>query len=1454
MTMAKPFADSMESEMTEPVAKRQKVCQNDRQQAMQVEHDVADDIGSNKPGWSAFDSSFTFKPSTTKHASQHDFILDITNYIPAGCLRIYKSHCTPSIADIWSSHTSWHAFAHPQDVYSLKHVVVLPNVFQEALFDSPALSPYRGLHIAGWIRGEFQALNDRIGQARIYILPDDVGRTTINRQSSQLRRAMQLLVAQLDIGIEIWMGNLWDDIPVAHVDSSLNEDAPKDDASLFQIFNTLPTPNPQPDVVVDSYASEAMEGILSGRVEGLRTTMHQYQRRSAALMLQREAQPAQVIDPRLRVLNDQLGNKWYCDADAGLCLQQPRTYEAPKGGICAETMGLGKTLICLALILATRDISSQIPVEYSVGTIPVRKSTGSLKEMCAATVGRTGTPWKQYFAKLKADGVEMPVVFDLLKQNPGYYYLPAPVPRRESRNPVYHPPRKIWLTGATIVVVPANLVVQWHHEIDKHTEGLKVLTVLNNKTPLPPAQELSAYDIILFSKPRFEKEARDGSDAKGRRRSTTSRVCRCSYIGATRERDCACFNEDEAYHSPLKDLHFKRLITDEGHTFGNASKNTKTEAATVLDLLQLDARWIVSGTPTQGLYGVEVGLTDSGSSSNAASPLPISSDESIQDLMDETTADAALVDQDAFSISSSLQERLFQVQERKDLEKLGNIATVYLKARPWANTLDDGDMALWAHHVMQPRHGSKSRGSMDCLRSTLEGMIIRHRPEDVSLDVTLPPLKQDVIYLDGSLQDKLSLNKFSMMIVSNAVTSERRDADYLFHSRQRAALQELVSNLRQASFHWSGYKTSDVMTTLEIAKNFLDKGEVKVSQEDESLLREAISVGEMIVSNKISNEVSESHEMPMYLKNEWPEDIRRAWSLDIESTNPLLMGTTMVHQVQKFVSSQSWKEDPTEGMIDAGHRAFEALEDSQNTPTRPRRKSADISTTRKLAETAPTLAGGVAIGKDTSPKKLPRSSSSSGPRKASVSSLQPKGDSGLLALDRSAVLHSPIHALTDSGKASNLKSALKKAKQHNIAGAISPASCLANTTIISTGSAKLSYLMDKIVIHHVEEKILVFYEADNVAYYIAQALECLGIKHLIYAKSLSSTRRAQYVATFNQTEIFRVLLMDVSQAAFGLDMSSASRVFFVNPVFSPQVEAQAVKRAHRIGQTRPVFVETLVLKGSIEEVILERRKNMSNEEHNKCKTILDDETMYDWIRNVRFLSIQTDGVAGPDQMAKLAAPQPVFMKDSNLPAIHDPDADLVMQDINRKATIQTKGKGKQQGTGKRIMFDEPGEDDSSSSCMEHKPKRARFNIPQLISSPDETADERSTHGFQFPGLFASKHEQPASSSSVRSPRRTLVSDPFGFGMMIELTFFKHLKSHFNRLSLEALKQKGMVAGVIRSILDTLSSPDELEDEQKISLMDLLVCSDSYKPEPSDIEMEEVIRYNLFYSASNKHEP
>lgn len=136
--------------------------------------------------------------------------------------------------------------------------------------------------------------------------------------------------------------------------------------------------------------------------------------------------------------------------------------------------------------------------------------------------------------------------------------------------------------------------------------------------------------------------------------------------------------------------------------------------------------------------------------------------------------------------------------------------------------------------------------------------------------------------------------------------------------------------------------------------------------------------------------------------------------------------------------------------------------------------------------------------------------------------------------------------------------------------------------------------------------------------------------------------------------------MDITQAAFGLDIRVASRIYFISPVLNPQVEAQAIGRARRISQQKPVSVETLVLSNSIEEIIIERKQHMTQAEHDAAKTILQVERIYNWIKDARIIPLPNDRASKESQMAPLHTPQYVFRRGFGR-TMH-PDDGLVLDD------------------------------------------------------------------------------------------------------------------------------------------------------------------------------------------------
>lgn len=66
-----------------------------------------------------------------------------------------------------------------------------------------------------------------------------------------------------------------------------------------------------------------------------------------------------------------------------------------------------------------------------------------------------------------------------------------------------------------------------------------------------------------------------------------------------------------------------------------------------------------------------------------------------------------------------------------------------------------------------------------------------------------------------------------------------------------------------------------------------------------------------------------------------------------------------------------------------------------------------------------------------------------------------------------------------------------------------------------------------------------------------------------------------------------VILISLKAGGEGLNLQAASRVYLVDPWWNPAAELQAIQRAHRIGQKKPVEAVRFICKDTIEERILQ---------------------------------------------------------------------------------------------------------------------------------------------------------------------------------------------------------------------------------------------------------------------------
>lgn len=89
--------------------------------------------------------------------------------------------------------------------------------------------------------------------------------------------------------------------------------------------------------------------------------------------------------------------------------------------------------------------------------------------------------------------------------------------------------------------------------------------------------------------------------------------------------------------------------------------------------------------------------------------------------------------------------------------------------------------------------------------------------------------------------------------------------------------------------------------------------------------------------------------------------------------------------------------------------------------------------------------------------------------------------------------------------------------------------------------------------------------------------------------------RKEVVDRFNNDESIPIFLLSLKAGGTGLNLTGADYVIHYDPWWNPAVEDQATDRAHRIGQTKKVFVYRMITKGTVEEKIIklqERKRDL----------------------------------------------------------------------------------------------------------------------------------------------------------------------------------------------------------------------------------------------------------------------
>ncbi|GAA5906076.1 hypothetical protein JCM6882_003552 [Rhodosporidiobolus microsporus] len=886
----------------------------------------------------------------------------------------------------------------------------------------------------------------------------------------------------------------------------------QDKRSLLEVYRSIESPLHE-ETFIDQLDTldevhERLRWALNEGAEGIETDIFPYQRATLAKMLARELAPQQIPHPafvrRASLLDPSHGV--FVSLEGGV-RNEPLKVVEPRGGILAEDMGVGKTLIVLSLVLSTlndlpkldgvstyldgsmpspspvllTDVSFDFPFPaemsearklrprvhepltgYAMDAREEEEYYAALAQQAAEDARVESCPLPSlrslmvHHIKTSTSAIRYPLddlklqetgLLDLLQNSPPFYRTfpsPAQLDSREGRKGRYQR-TDIVVAATTLVVVPTDLVRQWGEEISKHVapDALRVLTLRTAKDKFKTAAEMATYDLILMSVARF-------SDAA------------------------------EADDTSLRGVHWRRLVVDEGHTLSSGNRMRK-----LAEELRCESRWAVSGTPSTNLRGAQEG------------------------------AEGAL-----FASAPTAGG------DRVDLDRLGQLFSRFIKhgAFPRHDTL----RKLVQTHVLD---GGERPNR---LSRVLDRAVIRHDHSLIKDSFTLPPLTSRIVYIEMEEAERRTYNALVALFSSNSITSQRVDQDYLFHPQQRKHLDTLCDNLACASFFFG---SDELFHQLSEARDYVNKrlsseSSLKWTEEERAGLRKTVDVYGEVLDDRESQLTSGAPGVAFEVEGLNPDLVSPFLGLP-PSKNP--RGRLLLSQSQLVRLRVNLKELRRED-VKAWNDDEELVEELIT--FEEKRKRLD------------------AVPKGQAP---------------------PEMEEPPLFKKRGKKDATPVVPLPDN-------------------------SCFKDIRLVRTTSAKINHIVGELL-RYPDEKFIIFSSSivDIVFANLSETLDLLGIRHAIFAGSQARADRGLTAQRFNTTSPAecQAILVDAKLGGRGITLTAASRVICIEPIWRPDLEVQAAKRAHRLGQTKPVDMQTLVVKDTYEHALLLRRSQLAPEDFAK---------------------------------------------------------------------------------------------------------------------------------------------------------------------------------------------------------------------------------------------------------------
>jgi len=195
-------------------------------------------------------------------------------------------------------------------------------------------------------------------------------------------------------------------------------------------------------------------------------------------------------------------------------------------------------------------------------------------------------------------------------------------------------------------------------------------------------------------------------------------------------------------------------------------------------------------------------------------------------------------------------------------------------------------------------------------------------------------------------------------------------------------------------------------------------------------------------------------------------------------------------------------------------------------------------------------------------------------------------------------------------------------------------------------------------------KALIFTQFGQTIEWLQRRLPEEGFGFRTISGSMSAKNRDKSIQAFQKDPPTTVFILSVRSGAVGINLTAASHVFMIEPCLNPALENQAIGRAWRMGQTRPVTVKILAVQDSIETNIVKLVQQRTNgiavnkkdDENGGGPEIIDIEQEEEEMRRAQMNKGELAGAIRADkQKLKLEEFELLFSRGNLLPELPPED-------------------------------------------------------------------------------------------------------------------------------------------------------------------------------------------------------